>query len=81
MIGLFKTMSEFVTQAEFEAYKKEAEKKFGNEKKVKKTRQPNQYNIFVKEEIARLKAEKPGLPNQEALKLAAHNWKAKKSQQ
>ncbi len=69
----------FVTQSEFEAYKKEAKKEFGK-KKEKKTRAPNAYNIFMKDEVARLKGEKPGLSNQEAFKMGAANWNKKKAE-
>lgn len=67
----------FVTKKEFDAYKKEAEKKFGK-KREKKTREPNAYNIFMKDEVARLKKENPDIKNQEAFKLGAANWKKQK---
>ena len=69
----------YVTKEEFESYKKEAKKEFGK-KKEKKTRAPNAYNLFMKDEVARLKGEKPGLSNQEAFKMGAANWKKQKEE-
>jgi hypothetical protein len=67
------TEQKFITHAEFEAYKKELEKKFG-QKKEKKTRAPNAYNLFMKDEVAKLKAKDPSLKNQDAFKQSAANW-------
>lgn len=57
-----------------ETYKEIKDKKKNNVKKA-----PSKYNIFVKEEIERLKAEnKENLNNKEILKQAAANWKKQK---
>ena len=34
------------------------------------------YNVFMKSEVARVKAERPQLPHREAFKLAAEHWQA-----
>lgn len=38
-------------------------------------RQPTAYNLFMKDEITRVKQADPGLKHQEAFKRAAGNWK------
>lgn len=51
-------------------------------KKVKRTRPPSKYNIFVKAAMPQLKERFPGLKQQELLKLAAQEYnKQKQSQQ
>ncbi|KAM0949865.1 putative transcription factor C2C2-YABBY family [Dioscorea sansibarensis] len=40
----------------------------------KKHRLPSAYNRFMKEEIQRIKAEKPNIPHREAFSMAAKNW-------
>eukprot|EP00292_Cryptomonas_paramecium_P027098 CAMPEP_0113714852 /NCGR_PEP_ID=MMETSP0038_2-20120614/32885_1 /TAXON_ID=2898 /ORGANISM="Cryptomonas paramecium" /LENGTH=61 /DNA_ID=CAMNT_0000641951 /DNA_START=12 /DNA_END=197 /DNA_ORIENTATION=- /assembly_acc=CAM_ASM_000170 len=37
------------------------------------------YNVFMKEELARLKKENPKLDHKEAFKQAAANWSKKKA--
>lgn len=70
----------FVTVKEFETYKKEADKKFNNVlKKEKKTRAPNAYNDFMREEVAKLKLADPTVTNQTAFKLGAVAWNKKKA--
>lgn len=39
-------------------------------------RQPSQYNLFMKEEIARIKQSQPELVHKEAFREAARNWRA-----
>lgn len=41
---------------------------------VKKKRKLSDYNRFMKEEIARLKAENPNIEHNEAFKQAVANW-------
>jgi hypothetical protein len=58
-----------------ESYKDIKDKKKNNVKKL-----PSKYNIFIKEEIVRLKAEnKENLNNKDILKQAASNWKKQKN--
>lgn len=58
-----------------ESYKEIKERKKNNVKK-----QPSKYNIFIKEEITRLKAENNvNLNNKDILKQAASNWKKQKN--
>lgn len=58
-----------------ESYKDIKDKKKNNVKKS-----PSKYNIFIKEEIVRLKAEnKENLNNKDILKQAASNWKKQKN--
>ncbi|KAJ4796674.1 C2C2-YABBY transcription factor [Rhynchospora pubera] len=40
----------------------------------KKHRVPSAYNRFMREEIALIKANKPGIPQREAFRMAAENW-------
>jgi hypothetical protein len=47
-------------------------------KKEKKPRKPNSFNIFMKDEIAKIKSETPGITHQQAFSKAAVNWTAKK---
>jgi hypothetical protein len=49
-------------------------KKTDGEKKA-----PSAYNIFIRDEIAKIKAENPvGVPPNEYMKIAAERWKAHK---
>ena len=57
---------------------KSVEKK---EKKEKKTRAPSAYNIFMKAELASIKAAHPDMSHQERFKLAASRYGGKKSQE
>ena len=58
-----------------ESYKEIKDKKKNNVKKP-----PSKYNIFIKEEIVRLKAENNvNLNNKDILKQAASNWKKQKN--
>ena len=47
-------------------------------KEPKKKRAPSKYNIFMSEEIKKIKAENPNMIHQEAFKTAARNWKVVK---
>ncbi|ORX59788.1 hypothetical protein DM01DRAFT_323411 [Hesseltinella vesiculosa] len=40
----------------------------------KTTKKPTLYNIFMKDELAKIKKDKPGMNHKEAFKLAAANW-------
>ena len=42
---------------------------------MKATRQPSPYNMFMSQEIHRVKAANPGIDHKEAFKMAAANWK------
>lgn len=41
-------------------------------------RQPSPYNVFIKNEMAKLKQENPDCDNKEIMKLAAASWKKSK---
>jgi hypothetical protein len=68
-------MSGYITQTEFESFKKEIEKKLVGTKKEKRTRPPNDYNVFMRDEVPRLKKLEPSLSNQEIFKKGAESWK------
>merc|ERR1719504_237476 len=57
---------------------KPAKKSAKKEKKEKTPRAPSAYNIFMKEEIAKVKKANPSLDHKEAFKKAASNWKSAK---
>ncbi|KAJ1687332.1 hypothetical protein LUZ63_018722 [Rhynchospora breviuscula] len=40
----------------------------------KKYRRPSAYNCFMREEIALIKASKPGIPHRDDFRMAAENW-------
>lgn len=44
----------------------------------KEPRKPSAYNIFMKDEMARVKAVQPTLDHKEIFKIAAGNWKIAK---
>lgn len=58
-----------------EAYKssKSSKKKNPSEKK-----EPSKYNIFIKEEIAKIRQENPNVENKQLMSLAAARWKEHK---
>jgi hypothetical protein len=56
-----------------EVYKNKTKKKSSGVKK-----EPSAYNIFVKEEIARIKKEDPNVDNKQFMSIAAERWKAHK---
>lgn len=69
-------------EARVEALEKELrEMKMGkaNIKKEKGTRKSSAYNIFMKEELAKIKISHPEMPHKERFKLAASRYAAKKS--
>jgi hypothetical protein len=43
-------------------------------KRERKPRDPSPYNVFIREEIPRLKAENPTMTHRDAFKTAARNW-------
>ena len=57
-----------------EAYKSGKKKKVdGGDKK-----EPSKYNIFIKEEIARIRQENPAVDNKQLMSMAAARWKTHK---
>jgi len=44
------------------------------QRRERKPREPSSYNVFIREEIPRLKREDPSLNHREAFKAAARNW-------
>lgn len=52
--------------------------KLKNKKETTVKKQPSAYNIFVKEEFAKIKSETPDLDNKEYMRLIGTRWKAKK---
>lgn len=56
-----------------EAYKSSKKKKATSEKK-----EPSKYNIFIKEEIQRIREENPNVDNKQLMSLAASKWKEHK---
>ncbi|KAI9203018.1 uncharacterized protein BJ171DRAFT_511567 [Polychytrium aggregatum] len=42
---------------------------------TKSARKPNPYNVFMKDELKKLKDANPSLSHREAFKQAASNWK------
>lgn len=71
-------MTGYITRDEFEKEMKNLEKKIGKPVREKRTRPPNEYNIFMKGEVIRLREKDKKLTNQEAFKEAAKNWSLKK---
>ena len=51
---------------------------FSPKKTERKKKKPSMYNIFMKEEMARLKKKKPDMDHKERFKTAAGNWKTSK---
>lgn len=41
-------------------------------------KEPSKYNIFIKEEIAKIRQENPNVDNKQLMSLAAARWKEKK---
>jgi hypothetical protein len=70
-------------EARVEALEKELrDLKMGKVPQVKKekgTRKSSAYNIFMKEELAKIKSSHPEMPHKERFKLAASRYGAKKS--
>lgn len=56
-----------------EAYKSLKKKKTSTEKK-----EPSKYNIFIKEEITKIRQENPDVDNKKLMSLAAARWKEQK---
>ncbi|KAJ3308605.1 Axial regulator YABBY 4 [Blyttiomyces sp. JEL0837] len=44
--------------------------------KAKGTRAPSAYNLFMKNELPRVKAANPTMSHKDAFKVAASNWKS-----
>ena len=61
------------------AYKESSKKKKGSTKDgVVEKRPPTKYNIFIKEEMAKLRLEDPKIEFKELMKLAANTWNKNK---
>jgi hypothetical protein len=61
------------------AYKESSKKKKGSSKDgVVEKRPPTKYNIFIKEEMAKLRLEDPKIEFKELMKLAANTWNKNK---
>jgi hypothetical protein len=58
------------------AYKNAGKKSKGG---TTEKREPNKYNLFVKDEMIRLKALHPEKPNKEIMSMAAALWKESKA--
>lgn len=56
-----------------EAYKSSKKKNSNGEKKP-----PSKYNIFIKEEIAKIREENPEVDNKQLMSIAAARWKEHK---
>lgn len=59
-----------------EAFKGSKKKKTSTEKK-----EPSKYNIFIKEEIQKIRQENPEVDNKQLMSLAASRWKDHKASQ
>lgn len=55
-----------------EAYKSS---KSGKKKSSAEKKEPSKYNIFIKEEIAKIRQENPNVENKQLMSLAAARWK------
>ena len=67
----------YLDSANSEKVEKIAEKETSDEiivSKSKRKRKPTAYNIYMGQEICRLKAESPCIDHKEAFKLSAQNW-------
>ena len=65
------------TLTELKQYLTDAYKLKSKKETVKK--EPSAYNIFVKEEFAKIKLETPDMNNKEYMRLIGSRWKAKKA--
>jgi len=65
-------LKKLLTEA-FKECKTKKKKVAGAEKKT-----PSPYNIFIKEEIQRIKAENSGVDNKQFMSIAASRWKEHK---
>lgn len=57
-----------------DAYKSSKKKRISTEKK-----EPSKYNIFIKDEIAKIRLENPEVDNKKLMSLAAARWKDHKA--
>jgi len=65
----------YVTTEEFEKYKKGIEKKIKRESgPPRPPREPNAYNLYMKDKIAELKKTDPTITNKEAFIKGASAW-------
>ena len=67
--------SKYVTQEQLDESMKALEKKF---KKLnappRAPREPSEFNIFMKDQMAKVKKENPTIGNKDAFKECAKNW-------
>jgi hypothetical protein len=75
----------YLTRKEFEEYKKSLghqgpvkETPKEQVKEPKRTRAPNTYNLFMKEEMERIKKKDPSISPTQALKLVGEAWRSHK---
>jgi len=69
----------YVTEEEFSKYKKEMDKKLSKQNaKPRPPREPNDYNLYIKEKIPEFKAENPKLSNKEVFTHVAKAWEKDK---
>lgn len=54
--------------------------KSNHKKKPTEKKEPSKYNIFIREEIHRMKKENPEIDNKQLMSLAASKWKEHKAQ-
>lgn len=64
----------------YKASKKPNKKKILNSDGEVVKRQPSSYNVFIKNEMAKLKQENPDCDNKEIMKMAAVSWKKSKEE-
>jgi len=65
-----------------EAYKgssQKGKKSSGGNNVPKEKKPPSAYNIFIKDEIQKIKQEDPNVDTRELMKMAAGRWKEKKA--
>lgn len=61
-----------VSRKEFMELKQRIDKLEKN--KVKRHREPNEYNMYVKRKISELRKKHPNMGHQEIFKMAAQSW-------
>ena len=64
-----------VTREEFDQLTKKVDALAGSSKKPKTPRAPSEYNIFIKDEIRRLKEGNPNMDHKMVFTQAVQNWK------
>lgn len=74
----------FLTIEDFEAYKKTMEEKLEKASKVKKNKEivprtPTEYQMFVKNNLPKIKAETPNITQTDAIRKVAELWNLNKA--